>query len=628
MQRLVVFGLSIYTTPHLDSCDIHCTQPNHILSKIYVVAILFFLTSTMQKIILLLSIIVFSQSIGLAQTDCTNIGFELGNANGWILSSGTLTDDGTQTIYGPETSGANFQVTSISDGNDPKITNENIPMVAAGSKYAIRLGNTTKGGTYDRLRTSFIVTEDNSLFQYKFAVFLQNDDRGHTDFQKPGFNIQITDDAGNPLSCSTFDVQLSSSGTTTNFSTQSYTDGTIEYRNWTIGAINLRNYIGQKIKIVVTTHGCTKEKHFGYAYFDAQCLKSEVNPIAVCPDEDGFMTLKAPDGFGKYTWSNGETGSTIKVKANLGDIYSVKILPLSSLDATCELKLQYQIKYQHPYNTINATICEGENYVVGPNTYTSTGKYIYNFSRQNVCDSTVTLNLIVNPIIRTSQTKRICAGSVFNVGSETYSSSGTYITTIPRAGKCDSVVTTNLKVLDFDLSVENKDFNIISGESVSLKAIVTPVGNYTYSWKPDIDLICATCAETIAKPSVSRQYVIYANSVEGNECQKVKVVNISVRNCGIVLIPDMFSPNNDNTNDIFLVYASGCVKQIKTMKIFNRWGELIFWKENIQASDASNGWDGTYKGMPAETGSYVYQVEVELNDGTTYQTSGSVLLMR
>ena len=582
----------------------------------------------MQKIILLLSIIVFSQSISLAQTDCTNIGFELGNANGWVLSSGTLTDDGTRTIYGPETSGANFEVTSIGDGNDPKITNDKIPMVAAGSKYAIRLGNTTRGGTYDRLRTSFIVTQDNSLFQYKFAVLLQNDDRGHTDFQKPGFNIQITDDAGNPLSCSTFDIQLSAFGTTANFSSQSYTNGPIEYRNWTIGAINLNNYIGKKINIVVTAHGCTKQTHFGYAYFDAQCSKSEVNPIAVCPDEDGFMTLKAPDGFAKYTWSNGETGSSVKVKAILGDKYSVKILPLSSLDATCELLLQYEIKYQHPYKTIDTTICEGEKYIVGPNTYTSTGKYVYNFSRQNVCDSTVTLNLIVNPIIKTTQTIRICAGSIFKVGSEAYSSTGTYVTTIPRAGKCDSIVTTNLKVLDFDLSVENKDFNIISGESVSLKAIVTPVGNYTYSWKPDTDLTCATCAETIAKPSISRQYVIYANSVEGNECQKVKVVNISVRNCGIVLIPDMFSPNNDNTNDIFLVYASGCVKQIKTMKIYNRWGELVFWKENIQASNTANGWDGTYKGIPAEVGSYVYQVEVELNDETTYQKSGSILLMR
>ena len=582
----------------------------------------------MQRVIILLSIIVFSQSVSLAQTDCTNIGFELGNTSGWSLSSGTLTDDGTKAIYGTEVSGANYQITSISDGNDAKITKENIPMVASGSKYAIRLGNTTQGGSYDRLRTSFIVTEDNSLFQYKFAVLLQNDDKGHADYQKPGFNIQITDDAGNPLSCSTFDVQLSSSGTAANFSTQSYTDGTIEYRNWTIGAINLRNYIGQKINIVVTAHGCTKQKHFGYAYFDAQCLKSEITPTAACPDEDGFMILKAPEGFAKYTWSNGETGSSIKVKATLGDRYTVTILPIASLDASCELQLQYQIKYQHPYHTVNATICEGESYIVGTNTYNATGQYITNISRFGVCDSTVTLNLTVKPLTRYAQNIRICAGSSFKVGSETYTSSGTYTTTIPRAGKCDSIVTTTLKVLDFELSLQDQEFSIISGESITFKAIVTPTGSYTYSWKPETDLACATCAETIAKPLQSRQYTIYVNSTEGTECQQSKVINVAVRNCGIVLIPDAFSPNSDNNNDIFMVYGSGCIKQIKLLKIFDRWGELLFLKENFQPSDAAYGWDGTYKGLPADAGTYVYQVEVELNNLTTYQTSGSVLLIR
>jgi gliding motility-associated-like protein len=64
------------------------------------------------------------------------------------------------------------------------------------------------------------------------------------------------------------------------------------------------------------------------------------------------------------------------------------------------------------------------------------------------------------------------------------------------------------------------------------------------------------------------------------------------------------------------------------MKIYNRWGELIFWKENLSPTDQTSGWDGTYKGVLAEVGSYAYQLEVELNNGLINNQSGAFVLMR
>ena len=588
-------------------------------------------STEMQKFLLFSILFVSLNFSSFAQTDCTNIGFELGNISGWTVTTGKISNGGTSTIYGPEEPGGIYQITSIGNGNDPKVTNEKIPMVAPGSNFAIRLGNTAddnSGGFYHRLKTSFLVTQDNSLFQYKFAVILQNDNR-HTDAEKPRFNIQITDEDGNPLTCSNFNIQLSRSGTASNFSIQSYNNsGNIEYRNWTIGSINLLSYLGKKINIEVTAHGCTEKRHFGYAYFDAQCLKSEVKPTAACPDENGYMVLSAPQGFEKYTWSNGETTSSIKVLAKLDDKYSVRILPQSSLDASCELKLDYTIKYQHAYNNINAKICEGEKYTLGSRDYLASGTFIENIQRTDICDSTITLNLTVNPLLTKSQDIAICAGTTFKVGTEVYNSTGLYTTIIKNVNQCDSVVTTNLKVIDFDVSLQNQDFNIVTGDSVLLKAIVTNTGNYLYSWLPATDLSCSYCADTWAKPSSSRQYSVYVSSLDGKACEKVKVANISVRSCGLVFIPDAFSPNNDGKNDTFYTFASGCVKQIKNMKVFDRWGEVIFWKENIAPSVASNGWDGTFNGLPADVGIYAYNVEVELNDGTSYTTQGSITLMR
>ena len=116
-------------------------------------------------------------------------------------------------------------------------------------------------------------------------------------------------------------------------------------------------------------------------------------------------------------------------------------------------------------------------------------------------------------------------------------------------------------------------------------------------------------------------------SQDNTSCRDTGTVNIAVRRCDIVILPDAFSPNNDSHNDYYFAYTSGCVKQIKSMKIYNRWGELIFWKENLSPTDQTSGWDGTYKGNMQPSGVYVYYIDVTFNDGTVkspqvYSTPG------
>lgn len=168
---------------------------------------------------------VITSSTYSQQVDCANIGFETGTALGWTLSNGIVAVDANLKVAyqneTPGTIGARHLITSLSDGFDKKITNEQIPMVAPGSKHSIRLGTdfSRGGGTFDRIKTSFIVTPDNTLFQYQFAVILQNDNR-HFDYQKPGFSIEITDSNGQQLSCNFFGIQLQNGGTTQGFKTQ------------------------------------------------------------------------------------------------------------------------------------------------------------------------------------------------------------------------------------------------------------------------------------------------------------------------------------------------------------------------------------------------------------------------
>jgi gliding motility-associated-like protein len=594
----------------------------------------------MKKILLIAFLLAFSWNYARSQTDCANIGFELGNTNGWTISNGKVANVGTSVVFNGETSGSSKAtqsnstktgglLTKKSDGFDPKISNELIPMVASGSNYSYRIGNVDEGGHFDRLKTSFIVTEESSLFQYKFAVILQNPSDGnnvHQPWERPGFYISIYDEAGNKAACGAYDVQLQSASIVDGFKIQTgVTNGDIQFRNWTTGALVLRDFLGQKITIEVTAFGCVHVRHFGYTYFDAQCIKFEVKPISKCPDGDGNLTLSAPDGFEKYRWNTGETTRIIKVKAIEGDKYTVKMLPYESLSGNCELSLDYPINLFHSKNTVDKDICEGEEFEMGGDKYKKTGTFVKKIILGPNCDSTVTLNLTVNPLHRRSQNIEICDGVEFKVGNDVFTKAGTYVTIIKNSNDCDSVITTTLSVEpSFKLSLI-PEIRISKGESIELKPTVDPNGNNLYTWKPPQTLSCPNCLTTMAKPDISTKYTLYATN-PNKKCPKTAEISVLIV-CGI-FAPNAFTPNNDNANDGFHIWASDCVSLVKEMLIYNRWGELIFRDENFKPADPSHSWNGTYLGKPVGADSYPYKIRVELTDGEIRNYFGYVALLR
>ena len=86
-------------------------------------------------------------------------------------------------------------------------------------------------------------------------------------------------------------------------------------------------------------------------------------------------------------------------------------------------------------------------------------------------------------------------------------------------------------------------------------------------------------------------------------------------------IPTAFSPNGDGSNDI--LFVRGAAIQTIDLKIFNRWGQLVF-----QTNDQTKGWDGTYNGKPQEMDAYAYVLKVLFVDGTSLQKKGNVTLLR
>jgi gliding motility-associated-like protein len=94
-----------------------------------------------------------------------------------------------------------------------------------------------------------------------------------------------------------------------------------------------------------------------------------------------------------------------------------------------------------------------------------------------------------------------------------------------------------------------------------------------------------------------------------------------------VFIPNSFTPNGDGHNDVFYPRGKG-LSIITTFKIFDRWGELLFERNNIQTDDASVGWDGTFRGVVLSPDVYVYVVEAICETGEPINWKGDIMIMR
>ena len=90
-------------------------------------------------------------------------------------------------------------------------------------------------------------------------------------------------------------------------------------------------------------------------------------------------------------------------------------------------------------------------------------------------------------------------------------------------------------------------------------------------------------------------------------CRDTTSTLIKVREELIFYIPNTFTPDNDQFNQVFgPVFKSGFDLYDYTFLIFNRWGELLF-----ESHDASIGWDGTYNGSMSQQGTYMWKIEVK-----------------
>ncbi|MCB0601096.1 MAG: gliding motility-associated C-terminal domain-containing protein [Saprospiraceae bacterium] len=174
------------------------------------------------------------------------------------------------------------------------------------------------------------------------------------------------------------------------------------------------------------------------------------------------------------------------------------------------------------------------------------------------------------------------------------------------------------------------DIVIDLGDSLVLTPVVTgmfPIVDYV--WDPMDELNCTTqdCSSVLLAPSTNRTYTLIVTDATG--CMQTASIPVSVRLIRHVFIPNAFSPNDDGRNDLFQVFTGTGVTAINSMRVFDRWGNVLFDRENLTPSfGGTEGWDGRVNNRVMNPGVYVYVVDVTFRDGARIKYRGDVTLIR
>ncbi|MDX2249141.1 MAG: gliding motility-associated C-terminal domain-containing protein [Bacteroidia bacterium] len=200
----------------------------------------------------------------------------------------------------------------------------------------------------------------------------------------------------------------------------------------------------------------------------------------------------------------------------------------------------------------------------------------------------------IRPEYHGRQSVTICEGETYRFDNQLIDSGGVYYDTLKTAFNCDSIVELNLHVsVDTAVSVDGKIFPTEFYQVGSAK-YYTP-GTYTTHLKTEYG------------------------------CDSTVVLNLSYYD---FFAPNAFSPNDDGINDIFTVMGSEDMESIENLKVFNRWGNLIYDVNGLSPNDQTVGWDGYAKGGPSPEGVYIFMANIRYDDGRIRTTSGSFTLLR
>lgn len=332
--------------------------------------------------------------------------------------------------------------------------------------------------------------------------------------------------------------------------------------------------------VIGTVNSCTAVVNSSVTVMPTPTLN--VNSVSICRGSDASLSV---NGATSYSWFpssalSATTGSNVSSSSPVSITYTV-IGILGNCSDTTESTVTVN---PLPALVVNsATVCYGFSADL-----IASGASFYSWSPATYLNTASGASVIATPSVSTS-----------------YVLTGTL-------GMCTSTLQTSVHVNPLPAASIGASNTIINtpGESVSL----TASGGVNYSWSNG----SLTSLITIA-PSQTGDYCVTVVSAEG--CEQKACITIEVSPESTIYIPNAFTPNGDDLNDV--LYTPGTNIVTYHFMIYNRWGNLVF-----ESGDMEKGWDGTYKGEPVKDDVYNYRLLAEGINHAIYKKTGFITVVK
>ena len=167
-----------------------------------------------------------------------------------------------------------------------------------------------------------------------------------------------------------------------------------------------------------------------------------------------------------------------------------------------------------------------------------------------------------------------------------------------------------------------------AGGAYSIPLQSTGSEPFMYIWSPAAGLSCTDCPHPVARPDTTMTYTVIVTDADG--CTQTASLTIQVaRPASGLYVPTVFSPNDDGENDYFNLFADPLAfRHTELLRVYDRWGSLVFEAVDLPLNQEKMGWDGQARGKDCLPGIYPFYAEVRLFDGSLLLKTGEVLLVR
>ncbi len=169
------------------------------------------------------------------------------------------------------------------------------------------------------------------------------------------------------------------------------------------------------------------------------------------------------------------------------------------------------------------------------------------------------------------------------------------------------------------------DTSIQLGISLPLQIDLAGLTPISWVWNDTSYLSCLSCPNPIVQtPLETTRYVLTIKDING--CTATDEMLLIIEQYIGVYIPNAMGGSGENAN--LVLGFNPAVRRVNLFRIFDRWGELLHESQNSLPGDTSLIWDGRFRGKLVNPGVYLWQIELELVDGSVIKKVGDLTVVR